>query len=61
MFDKDLFYSLCARYDVELSDKYNTVMIKEETDLKELNMPSDLRFWGANPGADPRRIKEGFF
>ena len=30
MFNKELFYSLCEKYDVELSDKYDKPMIKEE-------------------------------
>lgn len=37
MFDRDLFYSLCEKYHVELSDKYTSAMIKDGTDLKELN------------------------
>lgn len=28
-FDKDLFYRLCEKYGVELSDKYDKPMIKE--------------------------------
>ena len=28
-FDRDLFYRLCEKYNVELSDKYDKPMIKE--------------------------------
>lgn len=28
-FDRDLFYHLCKKYSVELSDKYDKTMIKE--------------------------------
>lgn len=28
-FDRDLFYRLCEKYGVELSDKYDKSMIKE--------------------------------
>lgn len=37
MFDKDLFYSLCEKYHVELSDKYTSAMIKDGENLIELD------------------------
>ena len=42
MFDKELFYALCKRYDVELSSEYKTAMLQvgdEERALTE----SDVR------------------
>ena len=30
MFNEELFYSLCKKYGVELSDKYDKPMIKEK-------------------------------
>ena len=30
MFNSELFYKLCEKYGVELSDKYNRPMIKKE-------------------------------
>ena len=33
MFDKDLFIDLCKKYDIELSDKYDTPMIKKNGKL----------------------------
>lgn len=29
-FDAELFYKLCEKYDIELSDKYDKPMIKEK-------------------------------
>ena len=37
MFDKELFYSLCDKYQVELSDKYDNTMIKDGEEIKVLN------------------------
>ena len=37
MFNKELFYSLCEKYQVELSDKFETAMIKDGEVLKRLN------------------------
>lgn len=33
MFDKDLFYSLCEKYQVELSSKYDSPMIRNGEDI----------------------------
>ena len=37
MFNKELFYSLCEKYNVELSDRFETAMIKDGEVLKRLN------------------------
>ena len=31
MFNKDLFYSICEKYNVELSEKFDCPMINDET------------------------------
>ena len=36
MFDKDLFLSLCGKYDVELSDTLARPMIKVESELHDI-------------------------
>lgn len=36
MFDKDLFFSLCEKYNVELSDSATTPMIKDENGVHSL-------------------------
>lgn len=33
MLNKELFFSLCEKYDIELSDKVNTPMIREENEI----------------------------
>lgn len=36
MFDKELFYSLCKKYDVELSDRYDRPMIKDGDEIRAI-------------------------
>lgn len=36
MFDKELFYSLCKKYDVELSDRYDRPMIKDGKEIRPI-------------------------
>lgn len=36
MFDRDLFYSLCDKYGVELSDQYDRPMLKADDGLREI-------------------------
>lgn len=36
MFNKDLFYSLCAKYNVEMSDCYDKPMIKDGDIIRPL-------------------------
>lgn len=36
MFNKELFYTLCNKYDVELSDKYDKPMLKTNGEIREL-------------------------
>lgn len=36
MFDRDLFYSLCNKYGVELSDQYDKPMLKTDDALREI-------------------------
>ncbi len=38
--DKELFYDLCNKYNVEVSDKYNKPMIKDDGEIKELTQES---------------------
>lgn len=42
MFDKELFYSLCEKYSVELSDEYDKPMIWDEKEVREI-LPSDVK------------------
>ncbi len=37
MFNKELFYSLCQKYEVDLSDKIDVAMIKDGDKIKSLN------------------------
>lgn len=36
MFHKELFYSLCEKYDVELSDRYDRPMIKVGNEIRAI-------------------------
>lgn len=36
MFNKELFYDLCNKYGVELSDEYNKPMIKTDGEIRQL-------------------------
>lgn len=36
MFNKELFYALCDKYNVELSDQYDKPMLKTEGGIREL-------------------------
>lgn len=36
MFNRELFYTLCDKYGVEFSDKYDKPMLKTEDGLREL-------------------------
>ena len=38
MFDKALFYSLCEKYQVELSNKYDRPMIKDGEDIHAITV-----------------------
>ena len=38
MFDKALFYSLCEKYQVELSKKYDSPMIKDGDDIHAITV-----------------------
>lgn len=42
MFDKDLFFSLCERYGVELSETLDVPMIKEGGEMHEIT-ESDVK------------------
>lgn len=35
-FDKELFYSLCNKYNVELCDKYNSPMLKIGDEIRKV-------------------------
>lgn len=36
MFNKELFYALCEKYGVELSDQYDKPMLKTDGEIREL-------------------------
>ena len=36
MFNKELFYDLCNKYGVELSDEYSKPMIKTDGEVRQL-------------------------
>ena len=36
MFNKELFYDLCDKYGVELSDQYDRPMLKVDEEIREL-------------------------
>lgn len=36
MFNKELFYALCDKYGVELSDQYDKPMLKTDSEIREL-------------------------
>lgn len=36
MFNKDLFYSICKKYNVELNEKFDCPMIKDETGIHKI-------------------------
>lgn len=38
MFDNELFYSLCKKYNVKLSKEYDRPMMRTETGVRELQI-----------------------
>ena len=60
MLDKDLFYSLCEKYGVELTDKYGRAVIKTDDgvlDICECNV-RDLFFKGTIQGLQEAAVME---
>lgn len=50
MFDSKLFYDLCEKYGVELSDKYSEPMIKVNGEIIPLREYEDIiRFYRKHP------------
>lgn len=47
MFDKELFYSLCEKYQVELSEEFDRPMIKDGDTIKPLTDTELLRVFEA--------------
>lgn len=47
MFDKELFYSLCEKYQVELCEEYDKPMIKDGDSIKPLTNTELLRVFAA--------------
>ena len=43
MFDKDLFLSLCEKYDVELSETATSPMIREGIEVHAITDDSELK------------------
>ncbi len=37
MFNRELFYSLCEKYEVEMSNEYDTAMIRVGEEVKKLD------------------------
>ena len=44
MFNKELFYALCNKYGVELSDQYDKPMLKTDGGVRELVEQDEISF-----------------